>query len=113
MSKVWFITGAGTGLGREVAEAAAKRGDTVIATARDLDKIADFEHRLRLDVTEPEQVRAAVATAVAGHGRIDVVVNNAGHGLVGATEELSDADLRGLLETNLLGVLRVTRELLP
>lgn len=113
MSKVWFITGASTGLGRAVARAAADNGDTVVATARNVGDIEDFSHRLALDVTDPEQVRTAVAAAVEQQGRIDVLVNNAGHGLVGATEELTDDELRGLLEVNLLGVLRVTREVLP
>ncbi|GAA4390434.1 oxidoreductase [Tsukamurella soli] len=113
MSKVWFITGASAGFGRAIAEAAQARGDTVVATARDPLSAAGFPHALRLDVTDGAQVDAAVAAAVAAHGRIDVVVNNAGHGLVGAVEEVSDAELRALLEVNLLGVWRVTRAVLP
>ncbi len=113
MSKVWFITGASTGFGRALATAASKRGDTVVATARDIASVADFPQHDRLDVTDDDQVRAAVARAVREHGRIDVVVNNAGHGLLGVTEEVTDDDLRALLETNLLGAWRVTRAALP
>ncbi|MDF0530868.1 SDR family NAD(P)-dependent oxidoreductase [Tsukamurella sp. 8F] len=113
MSKVWFVTGAGSGFGREIAEAAAARGDAVFATARDGASVAAFTHGCRLDVTDPEQVRQAVDAAMTEFGRIDVVVNNAGHGLLGAVEEVSDADLRGLLDVNLLGAWRVTRAVLP
>ena len=113
MSKVWFITGASTGFGRALATAASNRGDTVVATARDLASVADFDHHDRLDVTDDEQVREVVDRAVQEHGRIDVVVNNAGHGLLGVTEEVTDDELRGLLETNLLGAWRVTRAALP
>lgn len=113
MPKVWLITGASSGFGRALAHAATLRGDTAIATARNIDGVKDFAHRLRLDVTDPESVRHAVSSAIEAHGRIDFVVNNAGHGLVGVTEEVSDDSLRDLLETNLFGVWRVTREVLP
>ncbi|MEV5651389.1 oxidoreductase [Nocardia sp. NPDC052254] len=113
MSKVWLITGASTGFGRALATAAAKRGDTVVATARDIASVADFTHHDRLDVTDDDQVREVVARTVREHGRIDVVVNNAGHGLLGVTEEVTDDELRALLETNLLGAWRVTRAALP
>ncbi|MGK2865176.1 MAG: SDR family NAD(P)-dependent oxidoreductase [Mycobacterium sp.] len=113
MSKVWFVTGASTGFGRSIAAAASKRGHIVVATARDRDHVADFEHHDRLDVTDAEQVEQAVTRTVDQHGRIDVVVNNAGHGLVGVTEEVTDDELRTLLETNLLGAWRVTRSVLP
>jgi len=113
MTKVWMITGANSGLGRAIAEYARGRGETVIATARDVDTVADFDSALPLDVHVPSSVEAAVAAAIDRHGRIDVLVNNAGHGLVGATEELTDDDLRAVLETNLFGVLRMTRAVLP
>jgi len=113
MSKVWFITGASTGFGRSIAAAASERGHIVVATARDRDHVAEFEHHDRLDVTDAEQVEQAVTRTVDQHGRIDVVVNNAGHGLVGVTEEVTDDELRTLLETNLLGAWRVTRSVLP
>lgn len=113
MPKVWFVTGASTGFGRAITNAAILRGHTVVATARNVDDIADFEHRDCLDVTDVAQVDRAVERAVAQHGRIDVVVNNAGHGLIGVTEEVADHELRALLETNLLGAWRVTRSVLP
>jgi NAD(P)-dependent dehydrogenase (short-subunit alcohol dehydrogenase family) len=115
----WFITGASAGLGRTLAEALLARGDTVVATARRQRDLADLAERhpgavqaLALDVTDAEQVREAVAAAVAA-GPIDVLVNNAGHGLLGALEELSDEQIQEVLEVNLLGALRVTRAVLP
>lgn len=113
MSKVWFITGASTGFGRALATAATERGDTVVATARDRASVADFMYHDQLDVTDDTQVQQAVSRAVREHGRIDVVVNNAGHGLLGVTEEVTNDELRGILETNLLGAWRVTRAVLP
>jgi NAD(P)-dependent dehydrogenase (short-subunit alcohol dehydrogenase family) len=115
----WFITGANTGFGRTLAEAAVARGDTVVATARTPaaldDLVAAAPDRVRalpLDVTDHAQVEAAVADALATGG-IDVLVNNAGHGMVGAVEELTDADLRELLAVNVLGPMAVTRAVLP
>ncbi|MGU3291544.1 SDR family NAD(P)-dependent oxidoreductase [Williamsia sp. M5A3_1d] len=113
MSAVWFVTGASTGFGRAISLAAQKRGFVVVATARHRDDVADFPHHDTLDVTDADQVEQAVAKAADRHGRIDVMVNNAGHGLVGATEEVTDADLYAILETNLLGAWRVTRAALP
>jgi NAD(P)-dependent dehydrogenase (short-subunit alcohol dehydrogenase family) len=115
----WFITGANTGFGRTLAEAAVARGDAVVATARTPaaldDLVAAAPDRVRalpLDVTDHAQVEAAVADALATGG-IDVLVNNAGHGMVGAVEELTDADLRELLAVNVLGPMAVTRAVLP
>jgi NAD(P)-dependent dehydrogenase (short-subunit alcohol dehydrogenase family) len=115
----WFITGASAGFGRAIAEAALARGDSVVATARKPaaldDLVAGAPDRvlaLPLDVTDLGQVGSAVAEAVATGG-IDVLVNNAGHGLVGAVEELTDADLRELLEVNVLGPMALTRAVLP
>jgi NAD(P)-dependent dehydrogenase (short-subunit alcohol dehydrogenase family) len=115
----WFLTGASAGFGRAIAEAALARGDAVVATARNPaaldDLVAGAPDRvlaLPLDVTDAEQVRSAVAAAVASGG-VDVLVNNAGHGLVGAVEELTGADLRALLEVNVLGPMALTRALLP
>lgn len=113
MSRVWLITGASTGLGRSIAEAAAERGDVVVATARQPDSLTDFQHARALDVTDDAQVQSVIESVIKEHGRIDVLVNNAGHGLIGATEEVTDDELRALLEVNLLGVLRVTRAALP
>ena len=119
-TRVWFITGASTGLGRSLAEAVLAKGDTVVATARKEETVVDLEKKypgkakaVRLDVTDLAQVKASVQAAVDAFGRIDVVVNNAGYGLVGTVEEVSDAQIRHQFETNLFGLLNVTREVLP
>jgi NAD(P)-dependent dehydrogenase (short-subunit alcohol dehydrogenase family) len=118
--KVWFITGTSTGLGRALAQEVIAAGDQLIATARDIATLTDLvalaPDRVRavpLDVTEPTAVREAVATALKEFGRIDVLVNNAGYALRGAVEELSDTDLRRQFDTNVFGVLDVTRAVLP
>jgi NAD(P)-dependent dehydrogenase (short-subunit alcohol dehydrogenase family) len=120
MSKNWFITGTSRGFGRAFARAAASRGDNVVATARDAaaldDLVAEFGPRvtaLSLDVTDRSAVIDAVEAARRAYGRIDVVVNNAGYGLFGAVEELTEADVRAQLETNLFGALWVTQGVLP
>jgi NAD(P)-dependent dehydrogenase (short-subunit alcohol dehydrogenase family) len=116
-SRRWLITGASTGFGRALAEAVLAAGDAVVATARNPATLADLAAHpaataLALDVTDSTQVRAAVADAISSGG-IDVLVNNAGHGLVGALEELTDAEFRGVMETNLFGALAMTRAVLP
>jgi NAD(P)-dependent dehydrogenase (short-subunit alcohol dehydrogenase family) len=117
---VYFITGASRGFGIEIAREALSRGDNVVATARDPRGIADalsgYDDRLltvTLDVSDAGQVAAAVDAAVARFGRIDVLVNNAGRGLVGAVEESSDAEARSVFEVNVFGLLAVTRAVLP
>jgi short-subunit dehydrogenase len=117
--KVWFITGASTGFGRLLAEEILKSGGRVIATARKLDKIADLEKEypqrakaLALDVTDPGQVDSAATQAIAQFGQVDVLVNNAGYGVAGAIEEVSEAEETPMFETNLFGLLRVTRAFL-
>jgi NAD(P)-dependent dehydrogenase (short-subunit alcohol dehydrogenase family) len=117
---VWFITGTSTGLGRCLATAVLERGGRVVATARNPEQVKDLLEQApdrvitpRLDVTDPDSIAAAVATATAAFGRIDVLVNNAGHGLLGALEELTDEQSRAVLETNVFGVLAVTRAVLP
>ena len=113
---IWFVTGASGGFGRAICRAALDRGDEVVATARDpssLDDLADEALVLPLDVTDSASVDVATRDAIARFGRIDVVVNNAGYGHVGAIEELSEGELRLQYEVNLFGVLRVTRALLP
>ncbi|MEU4388436.1 SDR family NAD(P)-dependent oxidoreductase [Promicromonospora sp. NPDC023805] len=119
-SRVWFVTGASRGLGRAIATAALERGDRVAATARDVAALDDLvaEHGdavvpLRLDVTDPAQAAAAVRAAAERLGRIDVVVNNAGHGLFGYVEEITPEQLREQLDVNLFGVLHVTQAALP
>ena len=120
MSKVWFITGTSKGFGRVWAEAALARGDRVAATARDPRTLEPLvrEHgenvlALALDVTDKAAVDAAVAQAHARFGRLDVVVNNAGYGLFGTIEEVSEQQARDQLETNLFGALWVTKAALP
>lgn len=115
----WFITGASTGFGRTLAETLLEQGDQVVATARKPETVADLVERhpgaalaLPLDVTDPAQVTAAVSAAV-DSGGIDVLVNNAGHGLLGALEELTDEQIHEVLGVNLFGALAVTRAVLP
>jgi NAD(P)-dependent dehydrogenase (short-subunit alcohol dehydrogenase family) len=119
-NKVWFITGTSKGFGRVWAEAALARGDRVAATARDVrtvqplvEQYGDLAAAITLDVTDKAQVDRAVAETIARFGRIDVAVNNAGYGLFGAIEEVSEADARAQLETNLFGALWVTQAVLP
>lgn len=117
MSKVWFITGASRGLGAEIARAAIDNGDDVVATARESSAVekalGNSAHLLpvALDVTRRGAPEHAVKAAVARFGRIDVLVNNAGY--IGAVEECTDEEVRRQLETNLLGLLAVTRAALP
>jgi NAD(P)-dependent dehydrogenase (short-subunit alcohol dehydrogenase family) len=120
MSKVWFITGTSKGFGRVWAEAALARGDRVAASARDvraLDAlVARYGERVlavTLDVTNKSAVDAAVREAQRRFGRLDVVINNAGYGLFGAIEEISEAEARAQMETNLFGALWVTQAVLP
>lgn len=119
-NKVWFITGASRGFGRIWADAALKRGDKVAATARKLASIADLKEKygenvltLELDVTRPDQVKAAVTQAHAHFGRLDIVLNNAGYSLVGTIEEASADDVRAMYETNVFGALAVIQAALP
>src|SRR4051812_35391732 len=119
-NKVWFITGASRGFGREWTVAALERGDRVAATARDTGTLDDLVEKygdallpLRLDVTDREADFAAVRQAHEHFGRLDVVVNNAGYGQFGLIEELSEAEAREQLETNLFGALWVTQAALP
>jgi NADP-dependent 3-hydroxy acid dehydrogenase YdfG len=118
--KVWFITGASTGFGRLLAEEVLKSGGKVVATARKLDKVADLEAKypqtakaLALDVTNAGQVDSAVTETLAKFGRVDVLVNNAGYGVAGAIEEVSETEFIPMFETNVFGLLRVTRAFLP
>jgi NADP-dependent 3-hydroxy acid dehydrogenase YdfG len=118
--KIWFITGASRGFGRVWTEAALQRGDKVAATARQLASLAVLTDKyganvltLALDVTNPEQVKAAVAQAHAHFGRLDVVLNNAGYSLVGTIEEASLDEVRALYETNVYGAVSVIQAALP
>jgi NAD(P)-dependent dehydrogenase (short-subunit alcohol dehydrogenase family) len=115
--RVWLITGAATGLGRAIAEAAAECGDQVVATDRDLAGVKSWAgsgvHPVHLDVTDRPSVDRAVAEAVARFGRIDVLVNNAGFGVFGSLEELPEEQVRRQFETNVFGMWNVTRAVLP
>ncbi|WP_053382667.1 SDR family NAD(P)-dependent oxidoreductase [Leucobacter celer] len=118
--KTWFITGASRGFGREWTEAALERGDRVAATARNtaaLDAlVAQYDGAvlpLQLDVTDKAAVDAAVARAIERFGHLDVVVNNAGYGLFGAIEEVSEEEARDQIEANLFGALWVTKAVIP
>src|SRR5580658_9542314 len=119
-SKVWFITGTSKGFGRVWAQAALARGDRVAATARDVKTLGPLVERygdliapLALDVTDKAAASAAIAFAQQRFGRLDVVVNNAGYGLFGTIEEVSESEARAQLETNLFGALWVTQAALP
>ena len=118
--KVWFITGASTGFGRLLAEQLLAAGSKVVATARKPEQIADLADKYPdlclvtpLDVTEQVAIETAVDAAIQKFGRVDVLVNNAGYGLAGAIEEATEDEFMPVFETNVFGLIRVTRELLP
>lgn len=118
--QVWFITGVSTGLGRTLTEAVLEQGHSVAGTVRDESQISAIEQLapgrvlgIRMDVTQPESVQAGVERIISEYGRIDVLVNNAGHGFIGAVEEVSDAEARALFDVNVFGVLTVLRAALP
>ncbi|HEU4635845.1 MAG TPA: SDR family NAD(P)-dependent oxidoreductase, partial [Edaphobacter sp.] len=118
--RTWVITGCSTGFGRLLAEEVLKTGDNVVATARRVEQVADLEQRhpdralaISLDVTNQQQVDQAVAATLERFGRVDVLVNNAGYGVIGAIEEVSDAEMEAVYATNVFGLVRVTRAFLP
>jgi NAD(P)-dependent dehydrogenase (short-subunit alcohol dehydrogenase family) len=117
MTRVWFITGCSTGFGRVLSEQLLERGESVVATARREQDIADLAGErcltATLDVTVPQQIEAAVAAARQRFGRIDVLVNNAGYGEMGPIEEFSDERARRQFDVNVFGVLNVQRAALP
>jgi len=118
-NRVWMITGASRGIGARIVEAALAHGDAVVATARDIASLVQrFGDRdaflaVALDVTDEAQAAHATEIALARFGRIDVLVNNAGFGLLGAVEEATADEVRRLYETNVFGLLNVTRAVLP
>ena len=119
-SRVWLVTGTSTGFGRAIAEAVVARGDRLVAAVRRPETTEDLRasdpDRVRVvqcDVTDPAQVQQAVDTAVGEFGRLDVVVNNAGYGLLAGVEEASDEQIRDQFEVNVFGVFAVTRAALP
>jgi len=120
MAKIWFITGASRGFGREWAEAALERGDTVAATARNLGTLDPLVERygdailpLQLDVTNRSTAFETVKRAADHFGKLDVVINNAGYGHFGMIEELTEDEVRSQLETNFFGALWITQAALP
>jgi NAD(P)-dependent dehydrogenase (short-subunit alcohol dehydrogenase family) len=121
MSKVWFITGAGSGIGAATVRAALKAGDRVVATGRKLDKLHNALNEVagdnlaivQLDVADEAQAKPAVEAAVKAFGRIDVLVNNAGYSLLGNFEELATAEIERLIATNFYGVMYMMRAVLP
>ena len=120
MSKIWIITGSGSGLGRAIAEACLEAGDQVVATARNTDQLTELVARygtrvlaFQLDVTIEEEGKAAVRAAVERFGRVDVLVNNAGYGDARPFEQIPSAEFRKLVETCLFGVVNLTRAVLP
>jgi NAD(P)-dependent dehydrogenase (short-subunit alcohol dehydrogenase family) len=118
--KVWFITGASTGFGRLLAEYLVTLGASVVATARNVDQLQPLQERspalvqtLALDVTSQHQIDSAVADAVARFGHVDVLVNNAGYGLNSAVEEATEEEYAPMFNTNLFGLINMTKALLP
>ena len=120
MSKVWFVTGSASGLGRNIAEAVLASGDQLVATARDPRRLEDlvkkYGDQIRtapLDVTDEAAAHAALQVAVAAFGRLDVVINNAGYGDVAPFEQLSSERFKAVMDTNFYGVVNVTRGAVP
>lgn len=121
MSKVWFITGCSKGFGRDLALELLKSTDAkIVATARNPETLKDIQSQygdrilaLKLDVTNSHDIKIAVASALKTFSKIDVLVNNAGYGLGGALEECSMKDIREIFDTNVFGLMEVTKEILP
>lgn len=120
MSRTWLITGVSSGFGNEMTKQLLERGDTVIGTVRNTDKVQEliemypetFDCQI-LDVTDPERIHSLLPEMFEKHGRIDVVVNNAGYGLFGAAEELDYADIQKIIATNLTGSIMIIHDALP
>jgi short-subunit dehydrogenase len=121
-NRVWFITGCSTGFGRLLCEALLERGEKVVATARKLESLAGLSSKaksseqlltLALDVTQKTQIATAVEKTLQQFGRVDVLVNNAGYGCVGALEEIPETEIRKVFETNVFALFEVTRAFLP
>lgn len=119
-TRVWFITGASSGFGRAFAAHALERGYNVVVAARSTAKLAEIARSapdrvlaVALDVKDRDQVQWAVTDAIGRFGRVDVLINNAGYGMVGAIEETPESELRAQMETNFFGAMAVTRAFLP
>jgi NAD(P)-dependent dehydrogenase (short-subunit alcohol dehydrogenase family) len=120
VGRVWFVTGCSSGMGLALAEAIANSGDRAIITARSVDQITEVAKKapdrikaVPLDIANPLSIRSAVKAAIEGFGQIDVLVNNAGIGLVGAVEECTDEEIQNVFRTNVFGTIGVIREVLP
>ena len=120
MKQTWFITGASAGFGKAFAEYALAQGHNVVVAARRTEKLAQIEATapdrvlaVTMDVTQPDQITTAVEKACTRFGAIDVLINNAGYGIVGAVEETPEAELHALMETNFFGAVAVTNAVLP
>lgn len=120
MKKIWFITGSSRGLGRSLTEAVLAKGDFVAATARNPEQLKDLSEKypdqiyaIKLDVTNHDQIYAAVDETIQKFGKIDVLVNNAGFGIIGAAEAFSEEQVRSQLQTNLYAPIEITRAILP
>ena len=118
--RVWFVTGCSSGMGRALAEALAKSGDRAVITARSVNQIREIALiapdrllALALDIADPASVQSAVKSAIDTFGQIDVLVNNAGIGLVGAVEECAEDEIQNVFQTNVFGTIRVIRAVLP
>jgi NAD(P)-dependent dehydrogenase (short-subunit alcohol dehydrogenase family) len=119
-SRVWFITGSSTGFGRLLTEELSRRGDYVIATARNISKLEDLTRqyvgKLRtftLDVTKPAEIESVAQQAINAFGHVDILVNNAGYGVTGAIEEVSEDEFEPMFQTNIYGLIRTTKAFLP
>jgi len=120
MKKTWFITGCDSGMGHAVAEVVLERGDQVVVTALNienvraiLNKFPDAAIGFQLNVTNTDQVRSVVADAIKHFGKIDVLFNNAGYGIIGAAEESTEKEYRPMFEVNFFGMAAVTKEIVP
>jgi NAD(P)-dependent dehydrogenase (short-subunit alcohol dehydrogenase family) len=120
MKKIWFITGSSRGLGRSLTEAVLRNGGKVAATARNPEQLNELVEKypgevypVRLDVTDNQQIYQAVSEVISHFGKIDVLVNNAGFGIIGAAEAYTDEQVRSQLETNLYAPIVITRAILP
>ena len=118
--RTWFITGVSSGFGRQLTEQLLERGDRVIGTVRDTEKVADLlerypetYHAELLDVTDTAAIHKVLEHSFSELGRIDVIISNAGYGLFGAAEELSDEQVEHIVATNLLGPIQLIRAVLP
>lgn len=119
-SKVWLITGVSSGLGREIAKVAAENGNIVIGTLRNDDQFSEFydlvpgkTHPIKMDVTKTSDITAGINQIISEYGQIDVLVNNAGFGLIGAAEEFSEVEARQQFDTNFWGAFNTTISVLP